>query len=108
MLDEALDAVDQTQFARCPCTMDSMMMRSRSCNWVCLYKLLSTDFSLLAALQFVDDAHPVAVAFIPDFGNAFQFLVVDQGGGGFDQTRLVHLVGISVTTICSRSLLMAQ
>src|SRR5438034_62432 len=48
---------------------------------------------LAAAPELIDDAHAVSIALIADLGDAFEALVIDQRGGGFDQARLVHLVG---------------
>ena len=45
------------------------------------------------AAQFNHDAHAIAVAFVANVGNAFQFLVVNQLGDALDQGRLVGLVG---------------
>ena len=58
-----------------------------------LVQVVENDFGLLAALQFEDDAHAVAVALVADVGDAFELLFVDQSGRVLDQAGLVHLVG---------------
>ena len=93
VLDEALDAVDQAQLARLAMHDGQHDDAEAGLQLGLLVQIVEHDFGLLAALQFVDDAHAVAVALVANLGNAFELLVVDQGGGGFDQPRLVHLVG---------------
>ena len=44
------------------------------------------------ALHFDDDAHSVAVAFVANIGDAFDFLVVDELGDVLDEIFLVHLI----------------
>ena len=43
--------------------------------------------------QLDHDPHAIAVAFVADVGDAFEFLVVDQLGDSLNQRRLVGLVG---------------
>ena len=45
------------------------------------------------APQFDDDAHPVAVGFVAQIGDALDFLFAHQIGDALDQRRLVHLIG---------------
>src|SRR5690606_13117204 len=45
------------------------------------------------ALQNIDDAHPLPIGFIPDVGNALDFLFIDHVGGLLDHVRLVDLIG---------------
>ena len=58
-----------------------------------LIQVVEHYFGLLAALEFEHDAHAVAVALVADFGNAFEFLFVDQAGAVFDQAGFVDLIG---------------
>src|SRR5690606_26381693 len=44
-------------------------------------------------LQVVNDSEPFPIGFIADVGNAFDYLIIHQGGRFFDHLRLVHLVG---------------
>ncbi len=46
-----------------------------------------------ALFEFDDDAHAVAVAFVIDVGDAFQFLAFDQFGDALDEFPLVDGVG---------------
>src|SRR5690349_11857364 len=57
-----------------------------------LVQVVENHFGLLATLQLEDDAHAVAIAFVANFGNAFQTFFVDQAGGVLDQPRLVDLI----------------
>ena len=93
VLDEALDAIDQAQFARLAVDDRQHDHAEADLQLRVLVEIVEDDFGLLAALQLEDDAHAVAVAFVADFGNAFDLLFVHQRGGVLDQPRLVHLVG---------------
>ena len=57
-----------------------------------LEKLVEDDFRFFVALHFDDDAHSVAVAFVANVGDAFDFLVVDQLSDVLDEIFLVHLI----------------
>ncbi len=56
-------------------------------------QLVEDDIARRVALQFDDDAHALAVAFVADIGNAFDALVAHQFGDVLDHRRLVHLIG---------------
>ena len=58
-----------------------------------LEELVQDDLGLGAALEFDDDAHAFAVAFVADVGDVVDDLVVDQIGDALDQAGLVHLEG---------------
>ena len=73
--------------------MESMITPKPICSWECLVEVVEHHFGLLAALQFDDDAHAVAVAMVRHVGDAFDALFVDHRGDLFEQLRLVHLVG---------------
>src|SRR5260370_5073326 len=92
MLDETLDAVDQAKFARLSMHDREHDDAEPGLQLGLIVQIIEHDFGLLAALQFVDDAHAVAVALIADLGDAFELLIVDQGGSRFDEPRLVDLV----------------
>ena len=93
VVDEALDAVDQAQFARLPVDDGQHDDAEAHLHLRVLVQVVQDDLGLLAALQLEDDAHAVAVALVADVGDAFELLLVDQRGGLLDQARLVHLVG---------------
>ncbi len=57
-----------------------------------LVQIVQDDRRLLAALEFDDDAHAIAIAFVANVGDAFEFLVRHQLRDLFDQSRLVDLV----------------
>ena len=56
-------------------------------------ELVEDDVGFGVALQFDDDAHPVAVALVAQLGNAFDQLFADGLGDALDQLRLVDLIG---------------
>ena len=93
MLDEVLDRRDQAQFARLAVDDREIDDAEADLQLRLLVEVIENDVGLLAALQLEDDAHAVAVALVANFGDAFDLLFVDQRGGGFDQARLVDLVG---------------
>ncbi len=58
-----------------------------------LEKVGQNDLRLFVALHLDHDAHAIAVAFVADVGDAFDFLVLDQLGDVLDQARFVDLIG---------------
>ena len=50
------------------------------------------NLGLFVAFYFDDDAHAVAVAFVANVGDAFQFLILNQLGDVPDQAGFVHLI----------------
>src|ERR1700722_2406482 len=92
MIDEAAEHVPQAQFARLPIDDGEHDHAKVDLELGVFIKIVQNYFGLLAALQFKDDAHAVAIAFVANFGEAFQSLFVHQAGRRFDQARLVHLV----------------
>ena len=73
--------------------MDSMITPKVDLQLGVLVEIVENHFGLLAALQLEHDAHAVAIALVANFRNPFDLLLVHQTGGGFDQPRLVHLIG---------------
>jgi hypothetical protein len=57
-----------------------------------LVEVVEHDLGHFAALQLDDDAHAVAVGFIPQVGNALDDLVAHQVGDPLDQVLLVDLI----------------
>ena len=92
VVDEALDVGDQAQLARLPVDDGQHDDAEADLQLRVLVEVVEDDLGLLAALQFEDDAHAVAVALVADVGDAFELLLVHQRGGLLDQARLVHLV----------------
>ena len=74
-------------------TIDEIDHAERGLHRRELVKIVEDDQSLLAAFQFDDDAHSMAIAFIANVTDAFEALLVDQLGDLFDQARLVDLIG---------------
>ena len=56
-------------------------------------QIVQHDFAHFVLAQFDDDAQAVLVGLVPQFGNAFEFLFLDEFGDAFDQPCLVDLVG---------------
>ncbi len=57
-----------------------------------LVQVVEDDVRDLAALQFDDDAHPIAVGFVANVRDPLDHLVADQIGDALLQPRLVHLI----------------
>ena len=87
-----LMVVDQAQFARLAVDDRKIDDAETDLKLRLFVEVVENDFGLLAALQFEDDAHAVAIALIADLRNAFDLLLVDQRRGVLDQARLVDLV----------------
>src|ERR1035437_7830832 len=92
-IDEELDAIDQAELAGLPVDDGQHDDAEAGLELGVLVEVVEDHLGLFAALQFEDDAHAVAVAFVADIADAFEFLFVDQGGCGFDEAGLVDLVG---------------
>ena len=92
MIDEAPEHVGQTQLARLTADDGQHDDAEIDLELRVLVQVVQNDFGLLAALQFEDDAHAVAIALVANFRDAFDLLLVYQPGRSFDQARLVHLV----------------
>ena len=58
-----------------------------------LVELVEKHLGVLVLFQLDDDPHPVPVRFIPQVGDALDFLLSHQLGNLLDQPGLVHLVG---------------
>ena len=93
MIDEAPQYISESEFARLPVDDGQHDHAEVDLELGVLVEIVENDLGLFAALQLEDDAHAVAIAFVADFGDALDLLLVDQAGGGLDETRLVHLVG---------------
>ena len=76
--------VDQAEFARLPVDDRQHDHAEADLHLRVLVKIVEDDFGLLAALQFEDDAHAVAVAFVANVRDAFDLLLVHQRGGVLD------------------------
>ena len=78
MLDEVLDHVHQAQLARLAVDDGEHDHAEADLKLRVLVEVVEHHFGLLAALQLEHDAHAVAVAVVPDVGDAFDALFVDQ------------------------------
>ena len=76
-----LIVLEQAQFARLAVDDREIDDAEADLQLRVLVEVVENDLGLLAALQLEDDAHTVAIALVADFGNAFDFLLVDQRGG---------------------------
>ena len=93
VLDEVFDGLDQAHFAGLSVDHRQQDHGETFLHLGVLEELVEHDLGLGAALEFDDDAHAVAIAFVANVGDVFDVLVVDQLGDAFDQDRLVHLIG---------------
>ena len=93
VLDETLDDLQQTQFARLPVHDGEHDDAEADLELGMLVEVVEDDFRLLAALQREHDAHAVAVAFVARLVHTLEFLFVDEAGHVLDELGLVHLVG---------------
>src|SRR5262249_51215323 len=93
VLDEALDRVDQAQLARLAVDDCQQDHAEAGLKLRLLIKIVQDNFGLLVAFQLEDNAHAFAIAFVANFGNAFDLFLIDQGGSMLDELGLVDLVG---------------
>ena len=93
VIDEVLDHVHQAELARLAVDDGEHDDAEADLQLCVLIQVVEDDLGLLAALQFDDDAHAVAVAVVHHVGDAFDALLVDHGGDLFEQLRLVDLIG---------------
>src|SRR5947209_20435818 len=78
VLDEVLERRDEPQLARLPIDDREIDDPEADLQLRLLEEIVQHDIRLLTAFQLEDDAHAVAIAFVADFGNAFNLLLVDQ------------------------------
>ena len=93
VIDEVLDRLDQPHFLGLSVHNSEQDHAEAFLHGGVLEELIEDDLRFAAALEFDNDAHAFAAAFVAHVGNVFDGLVVDQIGNAFDQLRLVHLVG---------------
>ena len=93
VLDEVLDGAHQAQLAGLAIHNRKIDDAEARLQLGLFIQVVQDGLSLFTALQIEHDAHAIAVAFVADFGDALDLLFVDQPGAGFNQPRLVHLVG---------------
>ena len=92
VIDEVLDGLNQAHFLGLVVHHRQQDHAEAFLHLGVLEELVQDDLGLGAALEFDDDAHAVAIAFVANVGNVFNRLVVDQLRDALDQARLVHLV----------------
>src|ERR1035438_7557236 len=93
VVDEEFDAIDQPKLARLPVDDGQHDDAEADLELGVLIEVVEDHLGLFAAFELEDDAHAVAVALVADIADAVDFLFVDQGGCGFDESRFVDLVG---------------
>ena len=93
VLDEVLDGLDQAHFAGLSVDHREQDHREAFLHLRVLEELVENDLRFGAALEFDDDAHAVAIAFVAHVGDVFDVFVVDQLRDALDQDGLVYLIG---------------
>src|SRR3984957_19317320 len=93
VLDEEAQQIQQAQLARLSGDDGQQDHAERFLHLGVLEEVRENNLRLFVALHFDDDAHPVAVAFVANVGDAFDLFILDEAGDIFDQTRFVHLIG---------------
>ena len=93
VLDKKAQQFEQAEFARLAGDDGQQDHAERFLHLRELVEFVEDDLRLFVALDLDDDAHAVAVAFIANVGDAFDFLVLNQLGDVLDQAGFVHLVG---------------
>src|SRR5579872_3510066 len=92
VLDEVLNGLDKAHFTRLSVNHREEDHREALLHLRVLEELVEDDLGLNATLQFDDDAHAVAIGFVANIGDVFDFFVVDQRRDALDQNRLVYLI----------------
>src|SRR6202035_5407035 len=92
VIDKMPDAIDQPQLARLAIDNGQHDHAEADLQLRVLVEIVEDYLGLLTALQFEDDAQPVAVAFIAYVRNALNLFIVQQRCGMFNQPRLVDLI----------------
>src|SRR6185437_4703388 len=86
-----LDDVDNAQLARLSIDDAKHDHAKVNLHLRVLVQIIQNDLSLLAALQFDNDAHAIAIALVANIGNAFELLIGDQRRNLLNQPCLVDL-----------------
>src|SRR5258706_3207314 len=92
MIDEVLDRLDQAHLFRLAIDDGQQDHAEAFLHGGVLVELVEDDLRLGSALEFDDDAHAIAIAFVAQVGDVFDGLIVDQSGHTLDQVALVHLI----------------
>ena len=88
VIDEVLDGLDQAHFAGLSVDHRQQDHGKTFLHGSVFVELVENDLRLGAALEFDDDAHAVAIAFVAHVGDVFDFLVVDQLRDALDENGL--------------------
>src|SRR5581483_3732097 len=91
MFKKPLDDIDQPKLTRLAVDDRKHDDAEINLHLRLLIQVVQHHFSLLTALQFENDPHAVAIAFVARIGDAFQFLLAYQRGYMLKQTRFVDL-----------------
>src|SRR5579872_177882 len=92
VLDEVLDSLDEAHFTRLSVDHREQDHREALLHLCVLEELIEHDLRFSAALQLDDDAHAIAIRFVANVGDVFDFFVVDQRRDALDQNRFVYLI----------------
>src|SRR5580704_3203444 len=92
MIDEVLDCLNQAHFLGLIVDDRQEDHAETFLHGSVLVELIEHDLGFGAALQFDDNAHAVAIAFIANIRNVFDDLVVDQRSDALDEPGFVDLV----------------
>src|ERR1700740_1519859 len=92
MIDEKPDELEQAHFAGLAADDREQNHTERFLHLRVLEEIVQDELGFLAALQLDNDAHAVAVAFVADVGDAFDFFVGDEFGDTLDEPGFGDLV----------------
>src|SRR5688500_11587877 len=92
MVNEALETIDETELARLSVDDGEDDDAEVGLQLRLLVKIVQHHFGVFAALELEDDAHAIAVALVPDIGNAFEFLFIHQKRSVLDERGFVDLI----------------
>ena len=92
MTQKLLDNLEQIHRARRAIDKRHEVHRKRVLQLRLFVKAVERDFGVLPALQFDDHAHAVAVGFVAQIGDAFDFFVARHLGDAGDERGFVDLI----------------
>ena len=93
VVDKDLEHLDQGKHARTPVHDRQHDHAERILKLRMLVEIVQDDFRLLAAFQFDDDSHPVAVRLVANVGNPIDLLVLNKARNALNGAGFVYLVG---------------
>src|ERR1700683_4512760 len=93
VLDGQAQQVQQAQLSRRYCDDVQQDHAEGYLHLGVLEEVGENNLRLFVALHFDDNAHAVAVAFVANVGDAFDFFILNEAGDIFDEARFVDLIG---------------